>query len=253
MGQDFFRDRIPGTPRFREKDKKKPLGTEPFWPNFLLKEWIVGALFLVAFTIWIIFNPVHLTDMADPNPSGFIPMPDWYFLFLYQLLKYFPGEMVWMGTVVVPGIAITLLILAPWLDNSKARHPFKRPVATSAMVLTLLLMIWLTYEAEVQHEEALAHAPKKIDKSAMPADTAIVDEGDPGAKIYSQACAGCHGADLKGQLGPFLLGIGNKYDAAKLEEVITKGFPPNMPAGGGLAKKEDIKAVAEWLAKQKQQ
>jgi menaquinol-cytochrome c reductase cytochrome b/c subunit len=252
MAHDHFRERIPGTPRFKEKEKKKPLGTEPFFPNFLLKEWIVGSLFLVAFILWIIFNPVHLTDVADPNPSGFIPMPDWYFLFLYQLLKYFPGDMVWMGTVVVPGVASILLILAPWLDNSKARHPFKRPVATSAMVLTLLLMIWLTYEAEVQHEEVLAHAPKPVDKSEMPADTTIVDPNDPGAEVFKQSCAGCHGQDLKGTMGPYLLGVGNKYDAAKLEEVITKGFPPNMPPGGGLADKQKIKQVAEWLAKQKQ-
>lgn len=252
MAHDHFRDRIPGTPRFKEKDKKKPLGTEPFFPNFLLKEWIVGSLFLVAFVLWIIFNPVHLTDPADPNPSGFIPMPDWYFLFLYQLLKYFPGDMVWMGTVVVPGVASTLLIIAPWLDNSKARHPFKRPVATTAMTLAVLLCIWLTYEAEVQHEDALAHAPKPVDKSEMPVDTALVDEGDAGAKTFQASCAGCHGTDLKGVAGPYLLGIGNKYDAAQLEEVITKGFPPLMPPGGGITDKAKIAEVATWLSKQKQ-
>jgi menaquinol-cytochrome c reductase cytochrome b/c subunit len=53
-------------------------------------------------------------------------------------------------------------------------------------------------------------------------------------------------------VGPFLLGVGNKWDAAKIEETVKGGFPPNMPAGGGLTKPEDIKAVAAWLAKQKQ-
>lgn len=253
MAHDHFRDRIPGTPRPREKDKNKPIGYEPFFPNFLLKEWIVGSLFLVAFVIWIINNPVHLTDVADPNDTSFIPMPDWYFLFLYQLLKYFPGSYVWIGSVVLPGIASTLLILAPWLDTSKARHPFKRPIATSSMVLTLLLMIWMTYEAEVQHHEALEKQPKKVDNSAMPADTAIVEPEHEGAQIYANSCAGCHAADLKGSLGPYLLGVGNKYDAAGLEAAITKGFPPNMPPGGGLSDPEQIKKVSEWLSLQKQQ
>jgi len=252
MGHDHFRERIPGTPRFKEKDKKKPLGTEPFFPNFLLKEWIVGSLFLVAFVLWIIMNPVHLDPVADPNDTSYVPMPDWYFYFLYQLLKYFPSEWVWVGTVVIPGIAMTLLVLAPWLDNSKARHPFKRPVATGSMVLVLLLMIWMTYEAKVQHGEHLASQPQKSE-AELPADTTIVDEQDPGAKIYAGSCAGCHGADLLGSLGPHLIGIGNKYTAEKLEEVIKTGFPPNMPANGGLAKPEDIKAVSAWLAKQKQQ
>ncbi|HEU4963256.1 MAG TPA: c-type cytochrome [Bacilli bacterium] len=252
MGHDHFRDRIPGTPRHKEKDKQKPLGFEPFFPNFLLKEWIVGSLFLVAFVIWIINNPVELTDMADPNDTSFIPVPDWYFLFLYQLLKYFPGSVVWVGSVILPGIVSGLLILAPWLDNSKARHPFKRPMATWGMVLTLMLMIWMTYEAEAQHHDALEHAPKKVDPSEMPADTAIVNPDAEGAQLFAGTCAGCHGADLKGQLGPYLLGVGNKMDAAKLEETITKGFPPNMPPGGGIGDPAKIKTIAEWLSQQKQ-
>lgn len=252
MAHEHFRTRIPGTPRFKEKDKNKPVGTEPFFPNFLLKEWIVGSLFLVAFIIWIIFNPVELSDVANPADSSYTPMPDWYFYFLYQLLKYFPGNVVWLGSVVLPGIAATLLALAPWLDNSKVRHPFKRPVATTAMMVSLLLMIWMTYEAHVQHEEHLAAQPKKQSTADMPADTTIVDANDPGAKIFATSCAGCHGADLKGQIGPFLVGVGNKMDEAKLVDTITKGFPPNMPPKGGLSKDEDVKAVAAWLAKQKQ-
>ena len=55
----------------RKKIKNKPIGTEPFFPNFLLKEWIVGALFLVAFMLWIVFNPVELTDVANPSDSSY--------------------------------------------------------------------------------------------------------------------------------------------------------------------------------------
>jgi len=252
MGQDHFRERIPGTPRFKEKDKKKPLGTEPFFPNFLLKEWIVGSLFLVAFMLWIIFNPVHLDAVADPNDSSYVPMPDWYFYFLYQLLKYFPSEWVWVGTVVIPGIAITLLVLAPWLDNSKARHPFKRPVATASMLVVLLLMIYQTYEAKVMHQEHLASQPKKPDTKDMPADTTIVEPDDAAAKLYGASCAGCHGQDMMGALGPHLIGIGNKQTAEQLEETIKKGFPPNMPANGGLKNADEVKQISAWLAKQKQ-
>ncbi|MGZ4030982.1 MAG: c-type cytochrome [Tumebacillaceae bacterium] len=252
MAHEHFRERIPGTPRFKDKDKNKPIGFEPFFPNFLLKEWIVGSLFLVAFILWIIFNPVELTDMANPSDTSFIPVPDWYFLFLYELLKYFTGQWVWVGTFVLPGVAATLLILAPWLDTSKARHPWKRPVATASMVLTLLLMIQQTYEAHAIHEEALATAPKKVSKAAMPADVAIVDANDPGAKIFAQTCAGCHGADLKGQIGPFLLGVGNKYAPDKLLATVSKGFPPNMPPAGGLTDQNQIKQVVAWLSKQKQ-
>src|ERR1700732_3158330 len=114
MSADNSRERIPGVPRYK-RDKSTPTGTEPFWPNFLLKEWIVGAVFLVAFMVWIYYNPVDLTARANPDDTSFIPIPDWYFLFLYQLLKYFPGSVLAVGTVAVPAVATMALMLVPWM------------------------------------------------------------------------------------------------------------------------------------------
>lgn len=250
MADHSGKEKIPGAPRYRVPKDMPNDGSEPFFPNFLLKEWIVGSVVLVAFILWVVFNPVELGNVADPTDTSFIPVPDWYFLFLYQLLKYIPGDYVWLGTVVIPGIATLVLLLAPWLDRRKARHPFKRPIATSAMMLTLFFMAWLTYEAEVQHEEALAKNPPKAPKPDIK-DTAIVEPNDPAAKTFSTMCAGCHGADLKGQAGPMLLGVGNKYqDPKQIEEIILKGTTRGMP--GGLVQGDDAKKLAEWLAKQKQ-
>ncbi|MFX0112859.1 cytochrome C oxidase Cbb3, partial [Bacillus pumilus] len=61
---------------------------EAFWPNFLLKEWLVGAVFLIGFLVLPVVHAPPLERMADPTDTGYIPLPDWYFLFLYQLLKY---------------------------------------------------------------------------------------------------------------------------------------------------------------------
>ncbi|RIV22035.1 hypothetical protein D2Q93_09655 [Alicyclobacillaceae bacterium I2511] len=130
-------------------------GYEPFFPNFLLKEWIVGAVFLLAFILWIAFNPVTLGSAANPNDVSYIPMPDWYFNFLYQFLKYFPGGDMAVGVVLIPAISIVLLTFLPWLDTSPHRHPWRRPMATVAMVLTLVLVIWLTNEASIQHAAEL--------------------------------------------------------------------------------------------------
>src|SRR5690625_554486 len=65
-----------------------PGRTEAFWPNFLLKEWLVGAVFLIGFMTLVLAEPPPLENYANPTTSGYIPLPDWYFLFLYQLLKY---------------------------------------------------------------------------------------------------------------------------------------------------------------------
>ncbi|BCJ85413.1 menaquinol-cytochrome c reductase cytochrome b/c subunit [Effusibacillus dendaii] len=249
MADHSGKERIPGVPRYRRPKDMPTSGTEPFFPNFLLKEWIVGSVILVAFILWIIFNPVELTAVADPADTSFIPVPDWYFLFLYQLLKYIPGEIIWLGTVVIPGIAFTLLLLAPWLDRRKARHPMKRPIATWGMVIAMVFMGWLTYEARMQHEEALAKNPPKP-AAPQVKDTAIVDPNDPGAKIFAQNCAACHGAELKGQVGPSLLGVGNKYTAEQIQGIIKSGKPPIMPAN--VVQGDDAVKVAQWLAKQKQ-
>jgi menaquinol-cytochrome c reductase cytochrome b/c subunit len=248
MADHSNKERIPGVPRYRKPKGLKIDGTEPFFPNFLLKEWIVGSVFLVAFIMWILFNPVDLEAVADPQDTSFIPVPDWYFLFLYQLLKYVPGQVVWLGTVVVPGLAVALLLLVPWIDRSKTRHPFKRLIPTGAMILSLIFMAWLTYEADEQHKHALAKNPPKPKAPAVK-DTAIVAPSDPGAKIFSQSCATCHGAELKGQVGPSLLGVGNKLKPEQIEEIITKGRGAMPP---GIVQGDDTKKVAEWLGKQQQ-
>lgn len=126
-------------------------GYESFFPNFLLKEWIVGAVFLLCFVLWMAYNPVTLGAQANPDDTSFIPMPDWYFYFLYQFLKYFPGSDIAVGVVLVPAISLLLLICAPWLDISPIRRPLARIGATASMILTVLLVIWLTNEAAVQH------------------------------------------------------------------------------------------------------
>jgi len=255
----FDRERIPGIPRYKTRTGA-PAGTEPFWPNFLLKEWVVGSVFLACFIIWVIFNPTGLGGRANPDNTSYIPMPDWYFYFLYQILKYYPGAYVAIGTIVVPGIAVTLLMLAPWFDLGKVRHPTKRFGATVGIVLTTVFMIYLTWEADTQHKTELAVANGTPTSTygggfvqlKTPSNTALVDTSDPGAAIFKQTCSVCHGVDLKGVTGPVLLGIGNVKTEKQLVDLITHGFPPNMPARGGLSSDAQVKEIAAWLAKQKQ-
>ena len=104
--------RMPNVP----KDYSEyPGKTEAFWPNFLLKEWMVGAVFLIAYLILTVAHPSPLEGPADPT-RAYIPLPDWYFLFLYQLLKYTyaSGPYNVIGTVVIPGLAFGALLLMPF-------------------------------------------------------------------------------------------------------------------------------------------
>lgn len=246
-------ERIPGTPRYRHHHLKNP-GTEPFFPNFLLKEWIVGSTFLLAFTLWIVFNPVSLGDKANPEDTSFIPVPDWYFLFLYQLLKYYPGNDIVFATVLVPGIASMLLIFAPWLDTTQARHPYKRPLATGAMILTTLITIWLTNEAAVQHRAEVGGGAPDTSLPQLPkiatSQIHLVDTSMPGFKLFENVCANCHGKSGEGGFGPPIYAIGKFWDEKQLYDFVLKGAG-GMPARGTLSSDADVKTVVDWLAKQK--
>lgn len=121
-GMKFVGDsRIPAEkkPNIPKDYSEYPGKTEAFWPNFLLKEWMVGAVFLIGFLVLTIVHQPPLERMADPTDTGYIPLPDWYFLFLYQLLKYeyAAGSFTVVGAMIMPGLAFGALLLAPFLDR----------------------------------------------------------------------------------------------------------------------------------------
>jgi menaquinol-cytochrome c reductase cytochrome b/c subunit len=271
------------TEKLKQQDfSAYPGKSEVFIPNFLLKEWMVAVVCMVGILLLVMSDPPPLGYPADPTNTAFIPMPDWYFLFMYQLLKYpyTSGDYIVFGTVIIPGLLFGGLIIAPFLDTGKERRFYRRPIASGMMFLTLLAVIYLTvfswhhYQEEltannqipehIQREKELQDAKKSgkpAPSSVKAALPAIVASDDPGAAIFQKAtCVACHGVDLKGQKGagiPALLGIGDKHDKAAILDIIKKGYGNGrMPAqyddniSKGLTA-ADIDKLAGWLALQK--
>jgi ubiquinol-cytochrome c reductase cytochrome b subunit len=118
---------------------------EIFYPSFLFKEIVVMMLIfiLVAIILALIF-PVGLGDPADPTDNLFVPKPEWYFMAMYQLLKYFPGKLEVIATAVIPAGGIVLLFLLPFLDKNPEKRPRKRPIAMILMFFTVVAIITLT-------------------------------------------------------------------------------------------------------------
>jgi menaquinol-cytochrome c reductase cytochrome b/c subunit len=237
-------------PKLYPKDYSEfPGKTEAFFPNFLLKEWMVAAVFLVGFMTLVMAEEPPLGDLADPTNTNFLPVPDWYFLFLYQLLKYkwASGPYVVIGTVVLPGIAFLSLLLAPWLDRSKERQPLKRPVATGIMAIALISIAALTWAAEYEHEQQLESAPLP-----KPKNTQLIATNDEGYRLFKEnACVKCHGDHLQGVNGPSLLGVGNYLTKDQIEHIIEHGRGA-MPPGMFQGTKQQEEILVNWLLKQKQ-
>ncbi len=171
-GMRFVGDsRIPADNRVSRLPKdysEYPGKTEAFYPNYLLKEWMVGAVFLMGYLVLTVAHPAPLQNMADPTVPGYIPLPDWYFLFLYQLLKYkyAAGDFVVIGTVVIPGLAFGALLLAPWLDRGSERRFYKRPIASGLMFIAVISIIYLTWESVAQHDWEKAAEQGKMTEDA---------------------------------------------------------------------------------------
>lgn len=252
-----------------------PGKSEAFIPNFLLKEWMVGVVVLVGFLVLVISEPAPLGYPADPLNSAFIPMPDWYFLFLYQLLKYpyTSGDYLVLGVLGLSGLPFISLLLAPFLDTGKERRFYRRPIASSLMILSLVACTYLTWvswhhyqeelrinevtpehiEREIKAEEAVEKGlPRPIPgREKIPA---MVASDDPAftETMKEAQCIACHGAELEGGSAPALCGVGDNMSKEELVEVITNGRNEGaMPAFKDQLSKEQIDQVAAWLSKQK--
>jgi quinol-cytochrome oxidoreductase complex cytochrome b subunit len=118
---------------------------EVFYPSFLFKEIVVMMLiFILVATILAVVFPVGLEDPADPTDNLYVPKPEWYFMSLYQLLKYFPGPLEFFATAVIPAGGIITLLLVPFIDKNPEKRARKRPLAMGIMFLAVAAIILLT-------------------------------------------------------------------------------------------------------------
>ena len=148
----------------RYKDDVKKEG-KPFFPRAIFHDTVMSLVVVCVITalavIWYydadgvkpgILGPWY-TEPADPGTTDFVPRPDWYFYFLFYLLRIFEWpETVFIATVGIPTICLILLIGLPFYDRRRERRPLHRPVAMVAAVLTILSMAVLTWKGATAKE-----------------------------------------------------------------------------------------------------
>ena len=124
---------------------ERPGPARPFYPTQALRDTIVIATVFAALLTMATMIPAPLDAVADPADDSFVPRPEWYFLSLFQLLKYFPGPLEPIATVVIPGIVVGLLFALPFLDRGLERHPMKRPLVMVGFAVLGAGVASLTY------------------------------------------------------------------------------------------------------------
>jgi quinol-cytochrome oxidoreductase complex cytochrome b subunit len=187
---------------YLEKYKQAKAKGVPFFPDILFKDAVISLLIFLALIALAYYLGAPLEERADPADNSYTPRPEWYFLFLFQLLKYFPGNLEVVGVVLIPSLGILLLFLLPFLDRSPRRYFTKRPVVMIVTLLALTGMVFLTVQA-------YREAPPPAEAS---------QGGDQIAALYAKNCAGCHGPSITVEPG------------ANLHDIIAQGRHEDMPA-----------------------
>jgi quinol---cytochrome c reductase cytochrome c subunit, bacillus type len=195
-------------------------------------------------------------DPADPGTINFVPRPDWYFYFLFYLLRIFKWpETVVLGTVGVPNIALALLLALPFIDLRRERRLLRRPVAIVAAILTVLAMGVLTYKGATAKEALGSELVTRVPAWAQVEGFAGNQEAVAGAKLFAQSgCLNCHlyNGDGGSQLGaPDLTAEGAKnkgiqfqIDHLKCPACVNPGSP--MPSFAAFSD-ADLKKIATFL------
>jgi mono/diheme cytochrome c family protein len=140
------------------------------------------------------------TGEADPGTTSFIPRPDWFFFFLFYLLRIFKWpETVVLGTVGIPTICLILLLALPFLDVRRERRIIRRPVALVAGVLVIISMGVLTYKGATAEEggsggaELVTQWIEEGGIEANLAEGATIEQAQLGAELVAESgCLNCH-------------------------------------------------------------
>ena len=130
-----------------------------------------------------LFVPVPLEEIANPTDASYDPRPEWYFLFLFQLLTYFEGPLEVMGAFVIPTLVILLLMFLPFLDRRERLSLRKRPVALTITGLSVVLIVILTIlggrspKLETEPSQATVDQAQESQETqeTAPADTGVFD------------------------------------------------------------------------------
>ncbi|MGE0129008.1 MAG: cytochrome b N-terminal domain-containing protein [Blastocatellales bacterium] len=252
---------------FHHRDDRR---VDSFYPRQMLKDAVFMLALFVALAVLALKWPAELGPQADPA-SDYLARPPWYFLPLFQLLKYFPGQLSLIPTVLLPGALFTLLFLLPFLDRRAERHPLRRPIATGMLTLILAGIVGLIalskyedrtnkeFSAKIKEQEEASRAFLKTKFEPQMIGQVLAATPGAGASpaAFSGNCAACHGARGDGSdVGPALIGITNKPKRAPedllkiLDDSRAYGLKEPMPESFDLSVDEK-RQIVEWLKKLK--
>jgi menaquinol-cytochrome c reductase cytochrome b/c subunit len=223
---------------------------KPFFPYAIAKDAWMAVVVMISIIAMAVVVGAELGPKADPTTTTYTPRPEWYFYFLFEVLRVIkPSSLTPLAAIGVPTIAMILLFLLPFYDRNPERRPERRPVAMAAALFTIAAMAFLTYEG------AHAGSPNEIDLATPPSVVAAGGETlrmfEDGREVTAQSgCLACHKiGENGGTLGPNLSTIGNRLARQAIDRTLINPTAP-MPSYAELPV-EKRAALVEFLAQLK--
>jgi ubiquinol-cytochrome c reductase cytochrome b subunit len=244
---------------------------ELFYPRQVLMDLSLTALLIAGLGLLCFFVPVHLGPPANPADAQYVPRPEWYYLPIFQWLKYWHGSAAIVGVLVIPALLVLAVLALPFLDRSVERRPWKRPVAMGAYVFVAASLVGLglrsqyldrhdpgiTQQLAKQRAEEDDYAKKPFEPelssaSLVAANVALADPlAAKGKTIFEgNSCNACHGDGGVGTAAaPALIGVNAKFSPDQLADLFRHptakmnagGMPPiNLPP-------DDLKALIAYV------
>ena len=144
----FIRHHGLSSPYFKDRSQRRTITVFPQ----LVNRWLL-LFFVTTVVLGLIsrYWQAPLGDPADPTDSTFIPRPEWWVLFLNQLVTIFKGPLTVMGSVIIPGGLVALLVALPFLDTSPHRHPARRKKVILVAVVLAVILLGLSISGYIEH------------------------------------------------------------------------------------------------------
>jgi ubiquinol-cytochrome c reductase cytochrome b subunit len=268
----LFRKAGPAGPMHEDPVAPK-LHPERFYPRQVLFDMGFALLIVVVLAGLAYLRPVTLGPIANPSDSHFLPRPEWYYLPMFQWLKYWEGPGVVIGVVVIPGLIATAFFLMPFLDRRLERKIWRRPIPALAVAIVVAGMVSLGIKSQMddqrspvaeqlaqQHEEEKAYSvapfePYTAGANVVAASASAAPPLNPlagkGKGVFTdRGCSACHGEGGVGTaLAPSLVGITAKLPKDRLATLLHN--PSAKMKAGGMpsvdAPPEEMDALIAYL------
>ncbi len=222
---------------------------KPFFPYAVAKDSLMAVFVMVVIIFLAAMLGAELGPKADPTTTTYVPRPDWYFFFLFEVLRVMKNvpKFTDMATIGVPTICMVLLFLLPFYDRSPERRIERRPVALVAGLATIFAMAYLTYSG------ANTGSPNSVDMRA-PSNLSATQKAafNAGANVVGDSgCLDCHTLGVNGNNGPgpALTHIGSILRPQAIASTLRNPTAP-MPSFSNLAQQspQQFQNLVNFLA-----